>query len=80
MTSPASMPSQCSRQTLLKLGNIRKTFAELQSDSKRVTVLGEQKSILLGINASDTELAFGWKFTDLKQTITDLISQYIEFR
>lgn len=62
-------------------GIIRKDFAEeLQNDSKRVTVLGEQKSILLGINASDTELAFGWKFTDLKQTITDLILQYIEFR
>ncbi|KAJ9481731.1 hypothetical protein VN97_g11730 [Penicillium thymicola] len=48
--------------------------------TKRVTVLGEQKSIPLGISASDTELAFGWKIMDLEQTITNLISHYIELR
>lgn len=46
----------------------------------RVIEAGKQKSIPLDINASDTELVFGWKFTDLEQTITDLISQYIEPR
>ncbi|KAJ6138468.1 NAD(P)-binding protein [Penicillium samsonianum] len=62
-------------------GIVRKNFVEeLQSEPKRVTVLGEQTSIPLGIESSDTVVAFGWKFTDLEQTITDLISQYIELK
>ncbi|KGO63952.1 hypothetical protein PITC_013200 [Penicillium italicum] len=63
------------------LGITRRNFAEdLRSDSKRVVVLGEQRSIPIGIDASDTELAFEWKFTGFAQTITDLISHYIELR
>ncbi|KAJ5163621.1 uncharacterized protein N7500_005451 [Penicillium coprophilum] len=62
-------------------GIIRKNFVqELQTNSKRLTVLGEQTSIPLAIDSSDTELSFGWKFTDLEHMITDLISQYIELK